>query len=124
MEKQKNTGPLGFVSEDVKEYISLRIKSLKLNAVENLSTFVSSAFGVLVFVLCLMVALLLLTFGFTLWLGELLGNQALAFAIVGAFFLVVSAVAFALRDRLIANSMVRTFSKMFFSTRQTSEDDE
>jgi hypothetical protein len=37
---------------------------------------------------------------------------------------VVSAVAFALRDRLIANTMVRCFSKMFFSTRQTSEDDE
>ena len=71
-----------------------------------------------------MVALLLLTFGFTLWLGELLGNHALAFAIVGAFFLVVSAVAFALRDRLIANTMVRQFSKMFFSTRQSSEDDE
>lgn len=124
MNRQKNTGPTGLISEDVKEYISLRIQSLKLTAVENLSTFVSSAFGVLVFALCLMVALLLLTFGFTLWLGEMLDNHALAFAIMGGLFLVVSLVAFLLRDRLITNAMVGFFSRMFFSTRQNAEDDE
>ncbi|MBP3425489.1 MAG: phage holin family protein [Rikenellaceae bacterium] len=124
MNKQRNATPTGLVSEDVKEYISLRIQSLKLTAVENLSTFVSGAFGVLVFALCLMVALLLLTFGFTLWLGEMLGSHALAFAIVGGVFLVVSLVAYLLRDRLIADSMVRHFSRMFFTTRQNAEDDE
>lgn len=126
MNNRKNNTPnnTGLVSEDVKEYISLRIQALKLAAVENLSTFVSSAFGVLVFVLCLVVALMLLTVGFTLWLGVLLGSDALAFAIVGGFFGVVSLVAFLLRDRLIADAMVRTFSRMFFTTRQNAEDDE
>jgi hypothetical protein len=97
---------------------------LKLTAVENLSSFTSKSFGVFVFVLLLTIAVVLLTFGFTLWLGDLLESHALAFAIVGGVYLVASLVVFALRDRLIANSMVRMFSKMFFSNHKNAADDE
>lgn len=112
------------ISDEVKEYVSLRIQSLKLTAVENLSSFTSKSFGVFVFVLLLSIAVVLLTFGFTLWLGDLLESHALAFAIVGGVYLVASLVVFALRDRLIANSMVRMFSKMFFSNHKNASDDE
>ncbi len=112
------------ISDEVKEYVSLRIQSLKLTAVENLSSFTSESFGVFVFVLLLSIAVVLLTFGFTLWLGDLLESHALAFAIVGGVYLVASLVVFALRDRLIANSMVRMFSKMFFSNHKNAADDE
>ncbi|MBE6209386.1 MAG: hypothetical protein E7128_04010 [Rikenellaceae bacterium] len=112
------------ISDEVKEYVSLRIQSLKLTAVENLSSFTSKSFGVFVFVLLLSIAVVLLTFGFTLWLGDLLESHALAFAIVGGVYLVASLVVFALRDRLIANSMVRMFSKMFFSNHKNAADDE
>ncbi len=112
------------ISDEVKEYVSLRIQSLKLTAVENLSSFTSKSFGVFVFVLLLSIAVVLLTFGFTLWLGDLLESHALAFAIVGGVYLVASLVVFALRDRLIANSMVRMFSKMFFSNYKNAADDE
>jgi len=112
------------ISDEVKEYVSLRMQSLKLTAVENLSSFTSKSFGVFVFVLLLSIAVVLLTFGFTLWLGDLLESHALAFAIVGGVYLVASLVVFALRDRLIANSMVRMFSKMFFSNHKNAADDE
>ncbi len=112
------------ISDEVKEYVSLRIQSLKLTTVENLSSFTSKSFGVFVFVLLLSIAVVLLTFGFTLWLGDLLESHALAFAIVGGVYLVASLVVFALRDRLIANSMVRMFSKMFFSNHKNAADDE
>lgn len=121
----KNQNKLtSLISDEVKEYVSLRIQSLKLTAVENLSSFTSKSFGVFVFVLLLTIAVVLLTFGFTLWLGDLLESHALAFAIVGGVYLVASLVVFALRDRLIANSMVRMFSKMFFSNYKNAADDE
>jgi hypothetical protein len=123
MSKNQNK-QTSLISDEVKEYVSLRIQSLKLTAVENLSSFTSKSFGVFVFVLLLTIAVVLLTFGFTLWLGDLLESHALAFAIVGGVYLVASLVVFALRDRLIANSMVRMFSKMFFSNHKNAADDE
>ena len=123
MSKNQNK-QTSLISDEVKEYVSLRIQSLKLTAVENLSSFTSKSFGVFVFVLLLTIAVVLLTFGFTLWLGDLLECHALAFAIVGGVYLVASLVVFALRDRLIANSMVRMFSKMFFSNHKNAADDE
>lgn len=123
MSKNQNK-QTSLISDEVKEYVSLRIQSLKLTAVENLSSFTSKSFGVFVFVLLLTIAVVLLTFGFTLWLGDLLESHALAFAIVGGVYLVASLVVFTLRDRLIANSMVRMFSKMFFSNHKNAADDE
>ena len=123
MSKNQNK-QTSLISDEVKEYVSLRIQSLKLTAVENLSSFTSKSFGVFVFVLLLTIAVVLLTFGFTLWLGDLLESHALAFAVVGGVYLVASLVVFALRDRLIANSMVRMFSKMFFSNHKNAADDE
>ena len=119
--KSKNNEPASLISDDVKEYISLRIKRLKLTAVENLSTFTSSVF---VFLLVLFISLLLLSFGAAFWLGDVLGSMALAFAIVGGAVGVVAVVMYALRNRLIADSMVRKFSQMFFSTNLNSDQDE
>lgn len=123
MSTNKNT-ETSLLSDEVKEYVSLRIQSLKLTTVENLSSFTSRSFGVLVFVLLLSIALVLLTIGFAFWLGEVLESLPLSFAIVGAVYLVVSLVVFALRDRLIADSMVRMFSRMFFSNHKNAADDE
>ena len=122
--KSKNNEPASLISDDVKEYISLRIKRLKLTAVENLSTFTSGVFGVFVFLLVLFISLLLLSFGAAFWLGDVLGSMALAFAIVGGAVGVVAVVMYALRNRLIADSMVRKFSQMFFSTNLNSDQDE
>lgn len=115
------TDHFGFVSDDVKEYVALRIKAFKLASVEHLSSFTSSAFGILIFVLCITISLLLLTIGLTLWIGFLLGNTALAFAIMGGFFGVISILAYALRNKLINNALVKCFSKMFFTDRKSDD---
>ena len=72
----------------------------------------------------LFISLLLLSFGAAFWLGDVLGSMALAFAIVGGAVGVVAVVMYALRNRLIADSMVRKFSQMFFSTNLNSDQDE
>lgn len=121
---ENSTDRFGFVSDDVKEYISLRITSLKLAAVENLSSLLSSAFGIMIFVVCITFSLMLLTIALTLLIGYLIGNIATAFAIMGGVFLIISIIAYLLRDRLITDSLVARLSKMFFTTRKNESDDE
>ena len=122
MSRDKNTNSNTLISDEVKEYVSLRVQSLKLAAVDNLSTFISKSFGVLLFTLLLTISLLLLTIGLSLWLGEVLQSTPLAFAITGGTMMVAALIIFALRGRLITNSLVRLFSQMFFANRKSSID--
>jgi VIT1/CCC1 family predicted Fe2+/Mn2+ transporter len=122
MSRDKNTNSNTLISDEVKEYVSLRVQSLKLAAVDNLSTFISKSFGVLLFTLLLTISLLLLTIGLSLWLGEVLQSTPLAFAITGGVTMVAALIIFALRGRLITNSLVRLFSQMFFANRKSSID--
>ncbi len=122
MSRDKNTNSNTLISDEVKEYVSLRVQSLKLAAVDNLSTFISKSFGVLLFTLLLTISLLLLTIGLSLWLGEVIQSTPLAFAITGGIMMVAALIIFAMRGRLITNSLVRLFSQMFFANRKSSID--
>lgn len=104
------------IAKELASYVNLRIDSLKLNLIENLSHMFSSMLGLLVFVVLVSMSLMLLTVAFTFWLGTVIGSMPWAMIIVALFFMVVAIIVFALRRRLIADSMVRMFSRMFFNS--------
>lgn len=122
MSRENKTQSNTLISDEVKEYISLQVQSLKLAAVDNLSTFIGKSFGVLLVTLLLTISLMLLTFGFSYWLGDVIGNTPLAFAVTGLLVMIIALIIFALRGRLITNSLVRLFSQMFFANRKNSID--
>lgn len=110
---------LGDIRDDSVRYVSLKWASLRLAAVENISTLLSKAFGYMIFIFLMFFALIFLMIALALWLGEILGHPSLGFLISGGAFLLGGIVVFFLRDRLIINKLVRLFSDMFF----TSDDD-
>ena len=112
------------LASDLTEYINLRFKALKLSAVEHLATLLSSGFGVLLFLLLISMTLFFFAVAFILWLGSAIGSYVWALVIVGAFFLLLSIVAFVLRDRVIVNALVRRFCQMFFGSDRFQHDDE
>ena len=59
----------------------------------------------------------------TVLIARATGSVLWALVIVGGAFLIISLIAFLLRDRLIVNSMVRMFSRMFFEKNDDDDED-
>lgn len=110
--------------QQVKYYVDLRIKRGKLHAVEQLSLLCGKAMAIVAFALMLLLALLILTgaliVAVTGWINSLLW----ALVIVGGFYLILSGVFYLIRNRLFRDSMVKTFSSMFFGYDSKDEEDD
>lgn len=100
--------------QDIKYYVDLRIKRVKLHAVEQLSLLCGKAMAIIAFALVLLLAILILTGALIVAVAGWIGSFLWALLIVGGFYLLVSIVFYLIRDRLFRDSMVKTFSKMFF----------
>lgn len=106
------------ITQQISEYVNLRTDAFKLKMAEDLSTTLSSMFGVLLFVLLVTVAGLFFTTALTLWLAMLIGSLTWALVIMGALLLIASAVVFVRRDRLITDALVAMFCRKFFSPKE------
>lgn len=110
--------------QDVRYYIDLRIKKIKLKMVEHLSIICSKAITLTAFLLMLLLAVLTLTGALVVAVASWIDSLVWAFVIVGGFYLVAAVVFYLLRDKLFTGGMVRTFSKMFFEDNSNMEDDD
>lgn len=110
--------------QDIKRYIDLRFKRVKLNAVENLSVFCSRAIVIAAFLLMLLLAVLTLTGALVAAVAQWIGSLMWAFVIVGGAYLIAALVFYLLRKRLFVDGMVRTFSRMFFDNEPNLEEDD
>lgn len=111
--------------QDLKYYIDLRIKKVKLTLVEHLSTFCSRVISMSLFVLLLLLALLTLTGALVTAVYTWVDSLIWAFVIVGLFYVLVAFIIYWLRNRLFTGGMIRTFSKMFFQdNKYNAEEDD
>lgn len=101
------------IVEDVKEYISLRSDSLKLNTVANLSTILGGAIALVICLLFCLLALMIFSVAIIQGLNMLIGSLIWAIIIVGVLYVIIGVVVFAKRQAFI-NMMVGVFSRMFF----------
>lgn len=124
MESNEHSGRTEQLAKEVASYVNMRIDAFKLNMVENLSLFFSSALGLMLFAIFASMAMLLFTAAFTYWLGVMIGSMTIAILLVGVLFLIIAFLIFALRHRLIADQMVRMFSRMFFNSDNNTYDDQ
>jgi hypothetical protein len=102
----------------LKEYFDLRINESKLSVVESLSVLFSR---LIVFMLAVMtgaIAFAFFAFAFSLWLGTVLGSQAIGALITGGIFLIAMTTLIIFRKKLFADSMVRLLIGMLFKDRQ------
>lgn len=101
-------------------YLKLKWVSLRLALADNLSTLVNKAFGFALVLVLSLVAVIFLMVALSIWIGEMLGHLSLGFLISGGAFVIAAVTVFLCRRKLIVDSLVRTFTNMFF----TSNDDE
>jgi hypothetical protein len=106
--------------EELVEYLKLRWAAMRLGAVDGISSALAKAFGYIIFLVLIFIALIFLMFALALWLGEVLGHPALGFLIAGGAFLVGAVVIYFVHDRLGRNAIVRYFIDMCF----TDKDDD
>lgn len=110
--------------QDICAYLNLKYAALKLNWVESLSGFFSKIVAVLIFGLLAMLALMLFTVALVIWLSGALGSTILAAVILGSFYMAVAVVVMLFRDRIMTNTMVRIFSRMFFNRKDGKDEKE
>lgn len=88
MEKSNNTDFRDF-TEDIKEYINVRLQIMRLNVTEKvafaLSSFITNGLSIVL----LLIMIVFISLGGAFWLGNLLENTALGFILMGAFYLLV-----------------------------------
>ncbi|MDR2890203.1 MAG: phage holin family protein [Alistipes sp.] len=113
---------LSGLGDDGVEYLKLRWTSLRLKAVDTLSDSLSGAFGFVLALAVVLVALTFLAIALALWIGEMIGHLSLGFLISGGGFLICGVVLFFVGRKLVENSLVRHFIDVFFTDNDYGDD--
>lgn len=115
---------MGQLINDIKYYIELRIKKVKLGAVENLSTLFGKLLSLVAFIFLAMLALLFLSGVFVILLEMWLGSWLWAFLIVAGVYLIAALIFYFTRETMFTGSMVKVLSNMFFGERDNDDEEE
>ena len=110
--------------DDIKYYVDLRVKRMKLTLVEHLSMLLSKAASFVVMIMCALMALLVLTGALIAALATWINSVIWAFVIVGGAYVILAVVVYMQRDRMFSGSMVKMFSRMFFQEKEFDADEE
>jgi hypothetical protein len=110
------------LKDDGIDYVRLRWASVRLAAVDKLATLVSKAFGRIVFLLLLLIAIAFFMIAGAIWLGEVLGHESLGFLVAGGVILVAGIIFLFAGGRLIINTLVRHFIDIFFPENDDDHD--
>ena len=119
--ENNDRGRIGQATRDVKDYAALYADRLRLGLIENLSTFFNALFGVVVL---LWIAAMFFAVALTWVIGMLIGSMLGAILLMGGLFVVLAAIVYAVRRRLIVDQMARMFGKMVYDMRKKHSDDE
>ena len=111
--ENNDRGRIGQATRDVKDYAALYADRLRLGLIENLSTFFNALIAAMFFAVAL-----------TWVIGMLIGSMLGAILLMGGLFVVLAAIVYAVRRRLIVDQMARMFGKMVYDMRKKHSDDE
>ena len=122
--ENNDRGRIGQATRDVKDYAALYADRLRLGLIENLSTFFNALFGVVVLIVLLWIDAMFFAVALTWVIGMLIGSMLGAILLMGGLFVVLAAIVYAVRRRLIVDQMARMFGKMVYDMRKKHSDDE
>lgn len=95
----------------VKSYVETRIELLKLKAIDKSSSFISMIISMVLVIGMMTLMVILLSVGFSLWLGECLGKSYYGFFAVAGFYLITGLLISVFQDKWlkppIANKMIK-----------------
>lgn len=91
------------------DYFETRLELLKLKSVDKSSDAVSSFASGLAVLFIFSFSVIILSIGFALWLGELIGKSYYGFFIIGGFYLIIGFIVYLFRKQLIKNTVANSF---------------
>ncbi len=109
--------------KDIKYYLDLRVKRLKLGMVEHTSRVLARMISYMILIILVGMALLLFSGALTVLVYQWLGSLLYAFLITGGFVALAAFIVYLLRNRLFTGIMVRSFSRMMFKERYDDGED-
>lgn len=122
MRELENRVSAGKVSQDVTDYVNMRIASFKLSMVEDLSSIFGNGLRMMLVIVFGAMAFMILSVAAIIWLGNLIGSVLWATLIVAAVYIIAAVVIYFMRRQFI-NLIVPMFSTMFFTPRKIKEED-
>ncbi len=113
-----NNNPLGDLFSSIKDYYDLRTDEIKLILAENMAKIFSKMIYFFLIIITGGLALGFLATSFSSWLSVALDSKTLGALITGGIFVILMVVLYFFRNRLLMNSAVRMFIKIFFDNRK------
>ena len=114
---------MGVMIDTIRSYIENKIELAKLELVSigaNIAAGMVSSMLILVFVLFI---LLMLNFSLAFWLGDILENNAIGFAIMGGFYVVLFIIYLGVSGKKIENKIKDIVVKAALSNEDDIEND-
>lgn len=120
------TGPISdnisSLTENVKDYINLRIDLFKLVVTEKISRMVSAFLIAVVFFILAMFMLLFLSLAFMFWFGEVAGPTWVGALIVTALYILAGIVVYWKRHQIFLNPLVTQITKVLMEEEEESHE--
>lgn len=99
----------------IKSYIEAKIDLWKVLLLEKVTKIGTYFFTVISVLITFLFTLLFLTFAFSFWYGNTVGNITIGFLISAGFFLFLALVVYWLRKPLFSNNIIKNIGAIIFS---------
>jgi len=106
------------LSEEVKDYVNLRIDLVKLNIAETTSKVISNVAATLIAALIFLFFLFFASTGLALFLSAVIGNSYSGFLIVAGLYLVVGLIIWYARGKLIQIPVMNAIIRQLFANNE------
>lgn len=113
-ETNPKKNPLEELFSSMRDYLDLRLDEIKITLSENLAKILSRIIYFFIVILVSCMAIAFFASAFSAWMETLLGSKTLGMLITGGLLLLIIVVLYFFRNRLMLNSNIRMFIKIFF----------
>ena len=121
MAQKKISENFSSMTENIKDYVNLRIDLVKLVFTEKIAKFTSFFLIAIIFFILAMFLLLFLSFAFVFWFGDEIGPMWLGALIITGFYVLCGILIYVLRHRLFINPLVSHLTQILMEEKDENE---
>jgi len=121
MESSKISDNFSSLTENIKDYVNLRIDLVKLVLTEKIAKLASAFLIAVIFFILAMFLLLFLSMAFVYWFGEEIGPIWAGALIVTAFYILGGILIYLQRHKLFINPLATQLTKILMDEKDENE---
>ncbi|MCX6281929.1 MAG: phage holin family protein [Bacteroidetes bacterium] len=112
MESNRISDNFSSLTENMKDYVNLRIDYIKLLLTEKIARLASFFLISVIFFILGMFLILFISFAFVFWYGEEVGPTYVGALIIVGFYIVLGLIIYGMRYKFFINPMVKHLAKI------------